>query len=223
MSIATLLVVSALMAANTASTREVTCQIANAGAGTVELQVAAFKSIDDAGLALAKRTAQRLLARVCVGVSWTDSTTPSACSNGSERGPVRVQLLPMASNIDASRTGLVARDARTHDPVIVVYMARIRAIVLDAQRNMEGRAHPLLANLEVGHVLGLVIAHELGHVLGLAHAPRGVMKASPDLADLVALRSAGLVFEDADAALMQQRANNFRRGCGTHSHTVGRW
>jgi hypothetical protein len=92
-------------------------------------------------------------------VSWADATVLGACPNGPEDRRVRIQLLPHPSHLDALRTGLVARDADRHDPAILIYMPRVRQIVLDAQRRVDGRAHPMIVSLEVGHVLGLAIAH----------------------------------------------------------------
>jgi hypothetical protein len=66
-----------------------------------------------------------------------------------------------------------------------------------------GRSTPALATLEVGHLIGLTVAHEVGHALGLSHARSGVMKARPSIDDVVALRGARLTFRLSEATRMR--------------------
>jgi hypothetical protein len=90
--------------------------------------------------------------------------------------------------------------------MILIYVLRVREIVLEARRQGERRTHPTLFGMRIGDVLGLAIAHELGHVLGLEHASQGVMRARPDITDLMALDSAHLFFSARESAIMRRRA-----------------
>ena len=65
-----------------------------------------------------------------------------------------------------------------------------------------GRAMPRLRILQLGDVVGLVVAHEIGHIAGLRHT-HGVMHARLNPTDLAAFQDGTLVFARSEAATLR--------------------
>lgn len=52
-------------------------------------------------------------------------------------------------------------------------------------------------------LVGAIVAHEIGHLLGIRHAPSGLMRASLESDDMIALRRGTLRFSPAEAGRMR--------------------
>lgn len=178
---------------------------AGPGTKTLELRLTTYASIDAPDVVLAARTAQTLMGSAGVEASWVDcSKARDKCVEAAPNTfPVRVNLLPVARQDDGSICGEATRDASTREPTVLVYVPRSRDLVHQILHAPAGRSSPLLSTLQAGHLVGLTIAHEVGHVLGAAHSARGVMRARPDIDDIVALRTSRLTFSPREGARMR--------------------
>ena len=63
--------------------------------------------------------------------------------------------------------------------------------------------NPLLAMPRHDDLIGAIVAHEIGHLLGIRHAPAGLMRASLEANDIIALRRRKLRFSPAEAGRMR--------------------
>ena len=172
---------------------------------TLELRLTTYGSVGVDDATLARRTTSALLASAGVEAAWVEcGDTRDRCGVAAANTvPVQVNLLPIARQDDGRICGEATRDALTQVPTVLVYVPRSRELVLQILHAPSGRSHPLLSTLQTGHLLGLTIAHEVGHVLGVAHSARGVMRAHPDIDDILALRAARLTFSPAEGARLR--------------------
>ena len=181
-----------------------TASVVNGGAAeppTVELQVGVHSNLDPSNLELARNTATALLTSARIAAHWRDCGV-EACT-AAPAGVVLVHVLSISKMTDAAASAEVVRDGRTGIPTVLVYLPRIAELTRAIRRGSESRSTPVFATLEVGHLVGLAIAHEVGHALGLAHAPVGIMKARPSLDEILALRTSRLAFQKDEGERMR--------------------
>ena len=169
----------------------------------VQLRVFAHAVVDPPTLDLTRATVTALLASAGVRVEWRACPLADpSCGGPAPAGAIVVRLLPSRSSgghVFGKTVHDVDRDATVLLPVPgTIELAR------SVRLSAAGRSNPALATLEVGHVLGLTMAHEVGHALGLRHAASGVMKAQFVIEDLVALRVSRLTFTPGEGASMRQ-------------------
>lgn len=169
---------------------------------TVDLRFGARAPLDDGSLRLAQITAATLLGTAGIRVACRPCLLAS-CPTDTSGDVVLVQLLSVVKMTDREVAGETVRDQRSGLVTVLIYVPRIVELASEVRRSSDGRSHPALSSLEIGHLVGLTIAHEVGHGLGLSHSRSGVMKARPSLNEIVALRASNLVFRDAEAARMR--------------------
>lgn len=170
---------------------------------TVHVRVLTYGAVDVPTLELAEATARALLETGGIGMDWR-VCGPDGCDDPRDSAqPIKLLLLPQRSTLDPRIAGQVTRDAVTHAPTVLVYMPilseRLRSIHVSAT----GRSNPSLSTLQIGHLVGVTLAHEVGHALGLAHARSGVMKADIGIDELIGLRAERLAFTAPDISALR--------------------
>jgi hypothetical protein len=171
--------------------------------GTIRLSVVAYPPTDAATVLLAKTIATELLASARIQSEWPDGED----GNGADaRSPLHVvvHLLSFRNATKPEMSGEVVQDVSTHAPAVLVFVPGISDLARTIRTSSAGRSTPTLATVELGHLVGLTIAHEVGHILGLAHTSSGVMKANPGLDDVEKLRGSRLSFRPTEVAHMRE-------------------
>jgi len=167
----------------------------------LELRLGARGRLDDASLRLTERTVGELLLSAGISAQWRDCRPQETCA--SDHLVVLVQLLSVPKMTDGEACGEFVRDQRSDTPTVLVYLPRVVEMLVSIRAGSSARSNPALASVEIGHLLGLTIAHEVGHALGLTHGRSGVMKARPSLDEVIALRMSRLVFGKKEQTVMR--------------------
>jgi len=157
---------------------------------SMELRVLVHAAIDQATLDLAKTSTAELLRPAGIRVDWRHCQTSGAACDVVQTVIIRV----VGTGPTDRRLCGGANPESPEGGVIVIYLPCHRDVIRAVRAKVAAQSEPRLATLEIGHVIGLTMAHEIGHVLGLPHAAAGVMQARFDMTDLLELRMSRLAF-----------------------------
>jgi hypothetical protein len=184
---------------------------------TIELRVFAHAAIDAAALHVARTSVTKLLGSAGIRTEWrTCPLDGRACRTERAARSIAVRLVPTRA-ANSHVCGCVIPDDVDGD-VVMFFLPCHEDQARIVRANVVARSEPSLATFEIGHLIGLTMAHEIGHVLGLAHAAEGVMQARFAMEDLRKLRLSELGFIPRERLRMRQammvRAHD--RAAATH-------
>jgi len=131
----------------------------------------------------AQHEAAYVLKSLCVQVEWTTNLTPAL--------EMRTLIAPIADGITKHALGLTVLDA-IHGNRGAIFFSRVRAA-----EAVYGRL------VDLGRLLGCVLAHEIGHMLlnSNAHSPEGIMIAKFGDAEMRKAAQRRLTFTRSDRVL----------------------
>jgi hypothetical protein len=148
--------------------------------------------------------AAAMLATAGVRSRWRFCATETPCDDLNGFRPTATVIIRTGAgrrNADPCATASRAPDRATG--TIVVYHRCVDDALRSIRYGAAGRMLPRLKLLQLGDVIGLVVAHEIGHVAGLRHAKGGVMHARLNPEDLLAFQEGSLAFARTEAATLR--------------------
>jgi hypothetical protein len=176
---------------------------ASAATIPMDLQVFLHATIDATTLDLATASATELLGAAGIRVDWRQCRASSAACRSEDTSRAVVLRVLAIGPTDRHVCGGASRKSADGD-VITIYLPCHQEVVRAVRVKPAAQSDPRLTTLEIGHLLGLTMAHEIGHVLGLAHASVGVMQARFDMADFLDLRMSRLAFSSSERLRLRQ-------------------
>jgi hypothetical protein len=164
----------------------------------------ADKQVDEATLRPALEVADDLLASAGLLVAWRVCDTPESCPVEDTPVPEIVVILSSRDRKNGRENcGLAAQGARDSAGTVMVSVPCVAGAAFRLTRRAGTGTNPLLAMPRHDDLVGAIVAHEIGHLLGIRHAPLGLMRASLEAGDMIALRRGKLRFSPAEASRMR--------------------
>jgi hypothetical protein len=184
----------------------------SAASTVIQLRVFAHAAMDAPALELARATASRLLESAGVGIEWrTCGSVEEACSEPGHAPQVIVLLMPMTKLTRDDVGAEALHGGSIPVPTVLVYLPNLADRLRTVHQSAAARSNSGLASLQMGHLVGLAIAHEIGHCFGLSHSPSGVMKALITSDDLIALATLRLAFTSKETSALTLFVSEYAR------------
>jgi hypothetical protein len=172
----------------------------------VALRVRAYadEQVDKATARSALEVGEHLLASAGLVVAWRVCDTAQSCPMGDTAVPeIVVILLSRDRQNGRENCGVAAHGARDSAGTVMVSVPCVAGVAFRLTRRPGTGTNPLLAMPRHDDLIGAIVAHEIGHLLGIRHAPAGLMRASLETDDMIALRRGKLRFSPAEAGRMR--------------------
>jgi hypothetical protein len=171
----------------------------------VGLRVRAYadKQVDEATIRPALEVAEHLLASAGFVVAWRVCHAAQSCTVEATVPEIVVILSSRDRQNGRENCGVAAHGARDSAGTVMVSVPCVASVAFRLTRRAGTGTNPLLAMPRHDDLVGAIVAHEIGHLLGIKHAPLGLMRASLEADDMIALRRGKLRFSPAEASRMR--------------------
>ena len=146
--------------------------------------------------------ASAMLAAAGVRSRWRFCATENPCKDLNGFRPTVTVIIRAGLKRNAEPCATAARAPDRFTGTVVVNHRCVADALHAIQFGPTSRALPRLRLLQLGDVVGVVVAHEIGHIAGLRHAD-GVMHARLNPNDLVAFQAGSLAFARTEAATLR--------------------